>query len=54
MEEQVVHRLSPEVYKDLEKKVGYIDVTEKTSELQAGYQLGVQKVLRMLRDGFVV
>ncbi len=54
VKEKEVHRLSQEVYKDLEKKIGHIQVEDSTSELSAGFQLGVQKVLALLRNGFVV
>lgn len=47
-------RLPPHVYAALEKGVGYIGVTQHTTDLQAGYQLGVQAVLRALREGYVV
>ena len=48
-----VNRLAPEVYKDLEKKLPPIAVNNETSPMQAGFQLGVQTVLKMLREGFV-
>lgn len=47
-------RLTREVYEDLERKVGRILVTRETTDLQAGYQLGVQSVMQMLREGYVI
>ncbi len=54
MKEQVVTRLEPNVYAALEAKVPPPNVTTTTTELMAGYQLGVQTVLKLLRDGYVV
>lgn len=51
---QTVVRLTPEVYADLEKKFAKPLVTDNTSPIQAGYQLGVQAVLQALRVGYVV
>ena len=51
---QTYARLTREVYEDLERKVGRVLVTRETTELQAGYQLGVQAVMQMLREGYVV
>ena len=48
------HRLSPESYAQLLRQVTSISVSNDTSVLQAGYQLGVQAVLQKLREGFVV
>jgi len=53
---QVVHRLSPEAYKALERMLGGAAnpaVTSQTTALQAGEQVGIQRVLKALRDGFV-
>jgi hypothetical protein len=47
-------RLTPNVYADLERKVGMILVNRETTEHMAGYQLGVQAVLKLLREGYVV
>lgn len=45
--------LSPGAYADVEKKAGgNTHVNTTTTELQAAYQLGVQHVLRILREGF--
>lgn len=54
MKEQVITRLEPDVYAELEAKVPPPNVTTATTELMAGYQLGVQVVLRLLREGYVV
>lgn len=52
---QVFHRMSVDAYRQLEQHVNStIHVSDKTTELQAGEMLGVQKVLKVLRDGFVV
>lgn len=48
-----VQRLTPEVYADLERQLPKMAVTNDTSPMQAGYQLGVQTVLRLLREGYV-
>ena len=48
-------RLTPAVYRDLESKLLHtIPVTKETTEIQAGYMLGIQTVLKVLRDGFTV
>lgn len=47
-------RLTTEVYQDLERKVGQVMVTRETTDLQAGFQLGVQSVLKLLREGYVI
>lgn len=47
-------RLNQEVYEALERQVGRVLVTRETTDLQAGYQLGVQAVLQLLRDGYVI
>jgi hypothetical protein len=44
------------VYRALEKQLGGAavpTVTSQTTDLQAGEQIGVQRVLKALRDGFV-
>lgn len=50
---QVV-RLTPEVYKALEDKLSRTVVTTNTTPIEAGFQLGVQAVLKELRNGYVV
>lgn len=48
-------RLSPEAYEQLEKALlSEVYVSKDTTELQAGYMLGIQKTLKVLRDGFTV
>ena len=51
---QVVHRLSPEAYAELEKQLEQPYVNAGTTEGQAFYKLGVQQTLKQLREGFVV
>ncbi|WP_429498852.1 hypothetical protein ACQUFY_05955 [Robbsia andropogonis] len=53
METIEVVRLSADQYRELERKLTPPVVTTATTELLAGYQLGVQDVLKHLRDGFV-
>lgn len=48
------HRLSLVAYEELERKVAQPHTTPDTTAIQAGFQLGVQSVLRLLRVGFVV
>lgn len=52
--EVVVHRLTQEVYKHLENQMPAPFVSTATTEIQAGFALGVQFVLKQLREGFVV
>lgn len=49
---QVV-RLTPDAYRALEKALPAPVVDDKTTDLVAGQRLGIQLVLKMLRDGFV-
>lgn len=49
----IVTRLGAEEYRLLEQQVGNYVVTDKTTEISAGYQLGVQHVLKIVCDGFV-
>lgn len=49
-----VYRLSQEVYKELEKSLPGPRVNGETTPLQAGMMLGVEMVMRKLRDGVVV
>jgi hypothetical protein len=51
---QDVVRLTPEVYAKLEKQCINPVVTTQTTDLLAGFQLGVQHVLRLLREGYVI
>lgn len=47
-------RLTPEVYADLERKLPAPFVARDTTELQAAFNLGVQHVLKLLREGYVI
>jgi hypothetical protein len=49
-----VHRLSQEALMELRKKLPLPDVSSTTTDLEAGYKLGIQKVLDLLREGFVI
>lgn len=50
-----VIRLNQDMYHALEREVQpYPTVTQHTTEIQAGFQLGIQRVLAVLRSGFVV
>lgn len=51
---QVFHRLSLDAYRQLEKSIPPPTPTNDTSDIRAGFLLGVQHVLKALRDGFVV
>lgn len=48
------HRLSLEMYKVIEGKVQNPFVGDKTTEIQAGFQLGIQHMLKILRDDFTI
>ena len=55
METNTVFRLDPISYEQLERKVlSDVVVSDKTTDIQAGYMLGIQKVLRELRVGFTI
>lgn len=56
MPEQVKEaiRLEADAYKSLVAKCPQIAVNNDTSPMQAGFQLGVQYVLKMLREGYVI
>jgi len=45
-------RLTPEQYRQLEGQLVPPAVTNSTSDLMAGYQLGIQAVLKLLREGY--
>jgi hypothetical protein len=48
-------RLTAEAYRALEKSLlSDIYVNDKTTEVQAGYMLGIQKALKEIRDGFTI
>ncbi len=46
--------LQQDVYKVLEAKLSRIAVNQQTTDLMAGYQLGIEAVLRELRNGLVM
>lgn len=49
-----VATLTKPQYEDFEKKVHAVTIVNSTTtDLQAGYQLGVQHALKVLRDGWV-
>ena len=49
-----VVRLTQDQLAVLERKLVPPVVTNQTTELMAGYQLGVQAALKELRDGFTI
>lgn len=51
---QVMHRLTVESYQALEKQVVGPGVNSQTSPTEAAYKLGVQAVLKAVRDGWVI
>jgi hypothetical protein len=51
---KAIVRLNTEVYKSLEKQLPPCVVTERTTEHYAGYLLGIQHVLKLLREGYTV
>lgn len=54
IETKTFARLTQAVYEDLERKVAPPLVQRDTTELQAGFQLGIQHVLKILREGYVI
>lgn len=46
--------LNKDIYKKLEDQLPAPAPTGTTTEIQAGYMLGVQYVLKKLREGFVI
>lgn len=54
MKEQILIRLDPDAYARLERELTPPVVTNQTTDLMAGYQLGVQEVLKKLRSGYVI
>lgn len=50
----IVIRLAPEAYQQLARKFGACVVTKDTTDLQAGYMLGVKAVLDAVREGFTI
>lgn len=52
---QNIYRLTPQQYQELEKKAtSKVHFRDETNAVQAGYLVGVQDVLRLVRDGFTV
>ncbi len=49
-----IYRLQQDIYKKLETKFSRIVVTEQTTAFQAGYALGIEAVLKELRNGLTV
>jgi hypothetical protein len=49
-----VTRLHPEIYAKLEQRFSKTIVTEATTPLTAAYALGIEAVLKELRNGYVV
>ncbi len=49
-----VVRMEFEVYKHLERQCSNMLVTSTTSDIEAGYKLGVATVLEKLRQGYVI
>lgn len=49
-----VVRLQHDIYLKLEQELSKTFVTDATTPLWAGYALGVEAVLKKLRNGFVV
>lgn len=47
-------RLSYAEYLRLEKQCGIPGLNSSTTGIEAGYAMGVEKVLRLLREGFVI
>lgn len=51
---QAHFRLDQQAYEALEKQVLPVVVQRDTTDIQAGYMLGIQQVLGLLRKGFVI
>lgn len=52
--ELIVVRLNSEIYLKLEKQLSKTVVTEATTAFTAGHALGVESVLKLLRNGLTV
>lgn len=52
VETRVLRRLDEESMQKLEKRVRPPSVDKETTEISAGFLLGIQNVLKVLRDGF--
>lgn len=54
-EKVLVVRLTKEMYNALEKQLAtQLKVSSNTTPIEVGHALGVQLVLKLLRDGFVI
>lgn len=53
-EVKVIHRLSKEAYEALEQQLTVIKPTTNTTSIEAGFVLGEQNVMKILRKGFVI
>lgn len=51
---KVVNVLSDAAYKRLESMLPTPHISETTTPLEASYRLGIQLVLKHLREGFVI
>lgn len=54
LETKTLVRLDAVQYRELERRLPPPAVTNSTSDLMAGYQLGVQAVLKLIREGFTI
>lgn len=53
--DKIVHRLDPEMLAAVQRDAGQaLSVNSNTTPLEAGFQLGVARVIEVLRKGFVV
>jgi Cu/Ag efflux pump CusA len=52
--EEVIIRLQPDVYKQLEDSLPAPVISTTTTDQQVSFALGIQYVLKKLREGFVV
>lgn len=51
----IIHRLSPDQLREVRKRAGLaLSVNSNTTPLEAGVQLGMARVLDILREGFTV
>lgn len=50
--QETLFRLTAEVYAQLERKHTRLSVSATTTPIEAAFQLGVQAVLRDLRNGY--
>lgn len=54
LKQRTLVRLEPHVYVELERKLSKLLVTSSTTQIEVGFQLGIQAVLKELRAGYVV